>query len=667
MNILKRITSLLTLGAFLVAQWPSVAFSETSVQYLYNDARSTPVAAADEQGNVLWRKHYRPFGAEVELTGDEAEAVADDRGFTGHTYDRESGLVYMGARYYNPRLGVFYSTDPAPVDPVVPMTFNRYIYVRQNPYRFVDPDGEDAVDALIGYSIGIFNGAAIAATAVITGLNSRGHDGGAQMTANVSAVEFAPQPGVWSPNALDDADFRAGVEVGKAVGSLAVTLAGFTRSKACFIAGTQVRADSGWRSIEELEVGDRVRTYHDGHTQVSESAWARVALRVRDADNPTHVVDVTRLADADQLTSLGMADLGAEVSIRLPELGVNGIGTVTGIKHGVRVENGPGRVVLATYSSLSNDVHEVSFVGDRKSLQGTGSHPLYSLDREEWVRIRNLQVGERLQTAEGAVTVEALEKVRGVHRVYNLEVEGDHEYLVGEAGVRAHNNGCGDGIVYLRTNKATGKEYVGKTTRGRFDARKAEHHTDNPGKKYDFDVLEEVPAGGPRRLDVAEADWIRAGGGPAKKGGRLEKSELGYGGRQVSSCRRERSTMSAWGSGPWSNDAARDFVFDLKEATGLAEHLGKQLAVDVTDENFEKVRAAAALVVLLGKACLWEMTLTELATLKLRQIKEAGLVEDEEVEQIEAEARLGAYLIEGGEGPDADEARRLLFNLDIDQ
>ena len=59
--------------------------------------------------------------------------------------------------------------------------------------------------------------------------------------------------------------------------------------------------------------------------------------------------------------------------------------------------------------------------------------------------VRDLQVGERLQTAEGAVTVEALEKVRGEHRVYNLEVEGDHEYLVGEAGVRAHNQSACSG------------------------------------------------------------------------------------------------------------------------------------------------------------------------------------------------------------------------------
>ena len=64
------------------------------------------------------------------------------------------------------------------------------------------------------------------------------------------------------------------------------------------------------------------------------------------------------------------------------------------------------------------------------------------------MRVRDLQVGERLQTAEGAVGVEALEKVRGEYRVFNLEVERAHEYLVGEAGVRAHNTSpCGSGGV----------------------------------------------------------------------------------------------------------------------------------------------------------------------------------------------------------------------------
>ena len=43
--------------------------------------------------------------------------------------------------------------------------------------------------------------------------------------------------------------------------------------------------------------------------------------------------------------------------------------------------------------------------------------------RAAWLRVWHFAVG--------AVTVAALEKIRGVYRVYNLEVEGDHEYLVG--------------------------------------------------------------------------------------------------------------------------------------------------------------------------------------------------------------------------------------------
>lgn len=68
---------------------------------------------------------------------------------------------------------------------------------------------------------------------------------------------------------------------------------------------------------------------------------------------------------------------------------------------------------------------------------------MYSLDRDGWVRVRDLHVGERLRTAEGAVIVDGLQKVRGSHRSYNLEAQGDHEYLVSKARVRAHNNGCG--------------------------------------------------------------------------------------------------------------------------------------------------------------------------------------------------------------------------------
>ena len=80
MKRIKRMAGFFALAALVLAQTSVPAMADTSVRYLYNDARATPVAAADEQGTLLWRKHYRPFGAEVGLDGDAPQAIADGPG-----------------------------------------------------------------------------------------------------------------------------------------------------------------------------------------------------------------------------------------------------------------------------------------------------------------------------------------------------------------------------------------------------------------------------------------------------------------------------------------------------------------------------------------------------------------------------------------------------------
>ena len=76
----------------------------------------------------------------------------------------------MQARYYDPVIGRFYSNDP--VDFIGHMQrgnspahgFGRYTYANNNPYKYVDPDGEFG---LLGAAIGAAFGAvsSIAATA----------------------------------------------------------------------------------------------------------------------------------------------------------------------------------------------------------------------------------------------------------------------------------------------------------------------------------------------------------------------------------------------------------------------------------------------------------------------------------------------------------------------
>jgi uncharacterized protein RhaS with RHS repeats len=51
----------------------------------------------------------------------------------------------MQARYYDPVIGRFYSNDPIGYTNV--HTFNRYAYANNNPYKYVDPDGEAVIYA----------------------------------------------------------------------------------------------------------------------------------------------------------------------------------------------------------------------------------------------------------------------------------------------------------------------------------------------------------------------------------------------------------------------------------------------------------------------------------------------------------------------------------------
>ena len=55
--------------------------------------------------------------------------------------DDETGLYYYGARYYNPELGRFMTTDALRGSINNPASLNRYAYVQNNPLKYVDPSG----------------------------------------------------------------------------------------------------------------------------------------------------------------------------------------------------------------------------------------------------------------------------------------------------------------------------------------------------------------------------------------------------------------------------------------------------------------------------------------------------------------------------------------------
>jgi prepilin-type N-terminal cleavage/methylation domain-containing protein len=118
------------------------------------------------------------------------------------------------------------------------------------------------------------------------------------------------------------------------------------------------------------------------------------------------------------------------------------------------IGDGPGRVVLTTVNHLNSFLFDLKVNGERgppQLIQVTGWHKLYSQDRGAWTSACELKAGEVLSGREGPLTVSSLDRHPGTVRVYNLTVESEHQYYVSDAGLLAHNNGCGtaDGMTRL--------------------------------------------------------------------------------------------------------------------------------------------------------------------------------------------------------------------------
>ncbi len=214
----------------------------------------------------------------------------------------------------------------------------------------------------------------------------------------------------------------------------------------CFTGHTEVWTSEGLVPIEDVEVGDRVETTDsfalgersaDMGTEVDES-WRTLDLSMPDSSNPGGTVELTILRPPEWLLEV-QAEVGGLVPIEVPELGLLGLARVHGIRGPPSIQPGPGRVVLMTISRDHEQLLSVALDGTDKALEVTGNHRLYSRNRGGWVEARDVRAGEQLMTPTGGARVESVRAVPGRFRVFNLEVEGEHEYYVSSAGVRAHN------------------------------------------------------------------------------------------------------------------------------------------------------------------------------------------------------------------------------------
>jgi len=111
--------------------------SSNELVYYHPDHLGSTSLVTNSSGNVSEETWYLPFGSIVE-GGDSRYS------YTGKEED-DVGLMYYGARYYSTEMRHFSQADMLLPDVYDPQQLNRYSYVRNNPYKYVDEEGEWAV------------------------------------------------------------------------------------------------------------------------------------------------------------------------------------------------------------------------------------------------------------------------------------------------------------------------------------------------------------------------------------------------------------------------------------------------------------------------------------------------------------------------------------------
>ncbi len=91
----------------------------------------------DSSGNVIQSIDYDAYG---NITSETGSAILTNRLYTGREYDRETGLYYLRARYYDAQNHRFLQRDPlGNID-----SLNLYLYVKNNPLKWTDRGGKEA-------------------------------------------------------------------------------------------------------------------------------------------------------------------------------------------------------------------------------------------------------------------------------------------------------------------------------------------------------------------------------------------------------------------------------------------------------------------------------------------------------------------------------------------
>lgn len=266
----------------------SLVKAET-ITFYHVDLLGSPVAESNMNGEIQWSQDYRPYG---ERAVSSAQTSVNEMWYTGKQHDNDTGLTYMQNRYYDPSIGRFMAMDPLPFRESNVSSFGPYVYVGNNPYRYTDPDGQDSYD-------------------IHQALRNNGHrvPEGPQMTdAQARLLASFMIPGMGFYEAYDDFQkgnyFWASIGVISEVpfikwikGAKGAKATKMTKASCCFVAGTKVLTESGYKSIEEVKLGENLWAKN---VDTGEEEWKPVTRVFVENDREIYKVKVISAAGEKQ-------------------------------------------------------------------------------------------------------------------------------------------------------------------------------------------------------------------------------------------------------------------------------------------------------------------------------------------------------------------------------
>ena len=370
----------------------SINYNGTTYYYVTN-LQGDVVGIVDSSGTLQVSYTYDAWGRLLSTTGNLKDSLGlhNPLRYRGYVYDEETGLYYLQSRYYNPTTGRFINAD-GQLSTGDFTGMNLFIYCGNNPVNRTDPTG----DAWYHWAIAAAVVAAAAVAVVVTA-------GGA--AAAVTAVTLVANGAAASTTA---ATVAAGVFIGSAT-----AFAGSAYIAAISSNSAEEFASYGGSALVNTTVGGfaggmSAYTTARTSTQYTGGSACFIAGTLIKTDDGS--VPIEQIAVGDLVWAWDEGTGNTEL-----------------------------KPVVETYINEADELIHLFVNGEE--IITTSEHPFYS-PAKGWTVASRLCVGDILVLATREyVLVEQIyhEFLETPTTVYNFQVDDNHTYFVGCAGILVHN------------------------------------------------------------------------------------------------------------------------------------------------------------------------------------------------------------------------------------